>query len=166
MDNVRKKLIWCIVGNGISLILVLVMILSTDINGTYWDFGPNDKLIIVSILIDNWFKYFCLLLVISIINIIKVISEDVGMPILNFNIYNPDKKIITDFGKIELQVMANSMYMITSIRELFLILVTISQVDIALFDVLIKGVVAFYTIKLLLTEKKFCKNQDLNLEIL
>jgi hypothetical protein len=126
-----------------------------DINGSYLRFGPNQDLIIISILIDSWFKYFILLFIISTINVIKVISEDIGMPILSFNIYNPDKKVITDFTKFELKIMANVMYTVCSIRELFLILVTISQIDVALFDVIIKGLASLYTIELILKEKKF-----------
>ena len=33
-------------------------------------------------------------------------------PIIGFNIYNPDKKNISDFTKLELQIYGNSMYLI------------------------------------------------------
>ena len=163
MNDIRKKLYFCILGNGISLIIVLSLILSTKADGTYWNIGPNDNLIIVSVLINSWLKYTLLLFVITTINVIKVWSEDIGMPILGFNIYNPDKKLITDFGRLELQFMANLMFMIGSVRELFLILVTISQVDVALFDVVVKNITSFYTIRMLLFEKEFILS-DIDLE--
>ena len=163
MNNIKKKLFWCIIGNAISLFIVVLSIASMNINGIYLRFGPNDNLVIVSVLIDTWFKYLVLLFVISTINVIKVVSEDVGMPILGFNIYNPDKKVITDFSRFELEIMANIMYLICSIRELFLILITISQIDIAIFDVIVKGVASFYTIELILNEKIFEQpDADLN----
>ena len=166
MNNIKKKLFWCIIGNAVSLMLVIVSISSINISGSYLRFGPNNDLVIVSVLIDTWSKYIVLLLVISTINIIKVVSEDVGMPILGFNIYNPDKKVITDFSRFELEIMANIMYLICSIRELFLILVTISQLDIAIFDVIIKSSASFYTIKLILKEKTFETYEDLDILII
>jgi hypothetical protein len=34
------------------------------------------------------------------------------MPVLGYNVYNPDKKEIVDFGKYELWVYANSMSLV------------------------------------------------------
>ena len=84
--------------------------------------------IIISVKIDTYTKYGCLLGM--IINIMKVVSQEIGIPILGFNVYNPDKKHITEFTKLELQ--ANTMFMISSIRSMFMVLVSISQIDIAL----------------------------------
>ena len=76
-------------------------------------------------------------------------------PILGFSIYNPDKKIITEFTKNQLQVYGNLMYLIDSVRGVFTILVTISQVDIALVGVLVSEITGIFTIRMLLNEKQF-----------
>ena len=127
----------CILGYFASLLLVIFSVLLMDTNGSYWRFGPNDDLIIISVLIDDYTKYVCLIWIIAIINVMKVVSQEIGMSILSFNVYNPDKKHINDFGKIELHVMSSAMFMISSVREMFMVLVNIFQLDIALWNVLI-----------------------------
>ncbi len=82
------------------------------------------------------------------------------MPILGFNVYNPDKKIITEFGKNELQFFANTMFMISSVRDIFMVLLTISQVDVALWSVFIREFASFFTIRMLLNEKTFAELEE------
>jgi hypothetical protein len=82
------------------------------------------------------------------------------MPILGFNVYNPDKKNIPDFSKNELQLLANSMYMISSIRAILMVVVSVTQIDIALWTVLSSEITSFFTIRMLLNEKTF--NADPN----
>ncbi len=155
MVSLKNKLIYCIIGNLITLISVLFVVSIFDESDKYWRFGPNDHLIIINVKIDNYTKYGMLMMFIAFINIVKVLSEEIGMPILGFNVYNPDKTIITDFSKNELQFFANTMFMISSIRDIFMILLTISQVDVALWSVLIREFASFFTIRMLLNEKTF-----------
>ena len=68
----------------------------------YFRYGPHDDLILVSVKINTYSKYYLLLFIISILGFTEVMIEDLGLPILTFNIYNPDKHIITDFSKNEL----------------------------------------------------------------
>jgi hypothetical protein len=67
------------------------------------------------------------------------------MPVLGFSIYNPDKKIITEFTKNELQFYANSMYLMSSLRYVCELIVTISQLDLAIFSVLASEFASFFT---------------------
>ena len=155
MLNVRSKLRWCIAGNATTLIILLGLVLGLDNDGKYARFGPNDDLVIISVKIDTYTKYTLVLLLIAMINCIQILSEDIGMPIVGFNVFNPDKKHIDEFSKLELQVYANTMFMIGAIRNVFLTMVTISQMDIAIFSVMIKELTSFYTIRMLLNEKTF-----------
>lgn len=161
MKQIKQKLLWCIVGNFMSLFIIIIAILSLENKGSYWRFGPNDTLIVISIQINTWTKYICFILLLGIINTIKVFSEEIGMPILGFNIYNPDKKIITEFSKNELQLMANSMYLINALRSTFITIVTITQMDIALWNVAISELCSFFTIRMILNEKMF-QSHELN----
>ncbi len=43
-------------------------------------------------------------------NCIKVLVAELGEPVLVFNVYNPDKKVIDDFTKFELLFYANTMF--------------------------------------------------------
>ena len=67
------------------------------------------------------------------------------MHVLGFSIYNPDKKIITEFSKNELQFYANAMYLISSLRYVCELIVTISQLDLAIFSVLASEFAIFFT---------------------
>ena len=101
-----------------------------------------------------------LLLVIAIVKISDVLIQEIGSPIIGFNIYNPDKKIIKEFTKNELQFYGNSMYLINAIKAVLLIMVSISQIDIALWGVFVSETASIFTIRMLLNEKKFLKEGD------
>lgn len=159
--NVRNKIRICIITNLILLILVsTTLYLCSDGKNPYWSYGPNNELIIISVKIDTWFKYGTLIFFLFIINISKVVIEEIGMPILGFNVYNPDKKIITDFKKIELNLYANTMYIISSLRSVLMTVVSISQIDIAIIGVLISEITSIFTVYHLLSEKRFPLDGD------
>ncbi len=151
----KQKLKLCILASFISLLLIIGSIWVTDTNGAYWTIGPNDNLIVVSVKIDTWKKYIGLLAIISLVQIIKIAASEIGDPILGFTIYNPDKKVIKGFTKNEIQILANSSYMISSIRSVFMTVVTLSQIDVALWSVIIAEVTTFFTVRILLNGKKF-----------
>jgi len=109
----------------------------------------------MSIQINTINKYIILQIFLAITEIIRCIENEIASPILGFNIYNPDKKIITEFTKNELQIMANSMWLIKNLISALSILVTISQLDIAILKVIYSELTAVYTIRVLLNEKEF-----------
>ncbi len=160
MTTLRRKLALCIIGNSFTLVAVLATIIAYDEKSQYWSYGPSDTLVVISVHINTATKYGILLMFITLINIIQVISEEIGMPILGFNVYNPDKKHITDFTKLELQVYANLMFFISSVRQVFMIIVTITQVDIALYSVVVKEAASIVTIRMLLNEKTFESDKE------
>ena len=155
MINIRKKLLYCVAGNAATLIAVIAIVFAVGSKNSYIRVGPSPDFHILDVNIDTWGKYAVLILFLCIINSAQIISEDIGMPILGFNIFNPDKKEITDFTKLELQVYGNTMYAISSVRSVFMTMVTIAQIDVAVISVLIKEIVSIYTIRMLLNEKTF-----------
>ena len=97
---------------------------------------------------------------------VKISDVDISLiasKIIGFNIYNPDKKVITEFTKNELQFYGNSMYLIDAIKAVLLIMVNISQIDIALWGVIISETTSLFTIRMLLNEKEFNLNNDTEL---
>jgi len=111
-------------------------------------------------------KYCSLLALIFVNDVIRVIIQEFGDPVLYMNVYNPDKKEIADFSKAQLYFYANTMFLINNIRHIFTLLISITQIDIALFSVVIEQVVVIVTIKMLLDEKKFInKKSFLNKEV-
>ena len=157
LTNSRK--VWlCLIGNVITMILVLILVsIFKDDNSTYFRFGPNEDLIVISILIDTWGKWFSLLIFIGIIKSCDVLVNELGSPILGFRIYNPDKKIIDDFTKNELNFLANAMWFTNSFRSVFMTVVNITQIDIALCGMIMSEIISIFTVRHLLNTKKFIK---------
>ena len=127
----------------------------------YFRFGPNDDFIFISVQINTTQKYCSLLTLIFVNDIVRVIIQEFGSPVLFMNVYNPDKKEITEFSKLQLYFYANSMFLINNIRYIFTLLISVTQIDIALFSVLVEEVIVIFTIKMLLDEKKFINKKSL-----
>ena len=88
------------------------------------------------------------------------------MPILTFNIYNPNQKKIEDFTRMELQVLANIMFTLNAISYAITVQLSILQIDIAMFSGIFSELAAIPTIHILLKDKEFVneKKQDTNKE--
>ena len=154
--DVNSRLKKCVLGNfGILVLVLSLVILFDDNKSTYWRFGPHDDFILISVAIDNWTKFSILLILVAILKVSECIIAEVAHPIIGFNIYNPDKKEITEFTKIELQIYGNAMYTIDGVRRVLMIMMSITQVDIALWGVITSEITSIFTIRMLLNEKSF-----------
>lgn len=164
--NNNKRLKNCIFINFVLLFLIIVVIsVLKEPNDKYFRIGPNEELSVMSVKINTNAKYLLFQIFIAFTEVTRVIINEIASPILGFNIYNPDKKIITEFDKDELQIMANSMWFINNLISALYIMVTISQVDIAILKVIYSEITCIYTIRMLLNEKQFIKKSDFYNEI-
>ena len=165
MDN-KSKLRWCSIIYSIFLLIIIGIVFYFQSYDKYFRLGipksNEEPLIVLSIKIDNYYKYSCVLFLIACIRIIKVGVSEIADPVLSFTIYNPDKKNIIDFSKNELQFYANLLYFIDNIRYIFTLMITITQIDLALFSIFIDQLTTIFTIRLLLNEKSFNSYEDLN----
>lgn len=161
INNNNKRLKNCIFINFALLFLIIVVIsVLKEPNDKYFRIGPNEELSVMSVKINTNAKYLLFQIFIAFTEVTRVIINEIASPILGFNIYNPDKKIITEFDKDELQIMANSMWFINNLISALYIMVTISQVDIAILKVIYSEITCIYTIRMLLNEKQFIKKSD------
>ena len=86
-----NKLKYCLIGNAALLTASISLFVMFGAKETaYWNFGPNDNLVLINIKIDTWFKYNVLLVVILFFKVFNVVISEIANPILSFNIYNPD----------------------------------------------------------------------------
>ena len=157
----RKKIQIALAANLVLLCFLFFLIFNLGSQSKYFRFGPQDDFILISVKIDTWTRYGFLLLIISVIQITEVLIEDLGLPILTFNIYNPDKKVITDFKKMELQIYGNLMFLINNLRYIIQVLVTVTQIDIAIFAVLMAQITGIITVRFLINEKTFSRDIEL-----
>lgn len=153
-----KKIQLCLFANSILLGLVILFICIFATDSKYFRLGPNHDFIVISVPIYNYYRYSILLGIITFINITKVIIAEIGEPILVFNVYNPDKKIITEFTKFQLKLYTNTMFLISNTRRIFDIIITVTQIDIAIYSVLIEQITSFFTVNMLVNEKRFEKS--------
>jgi hypothetical protein len=92
--------------------------------------------------------------------VLDTVIQEFTNPVLGFNIYNPDKKHIVDFTKFELQFYAQSFWLINSIKSAFLLIISISQIDLAVAKVVYMEMAGIYTIRTLINEKTFGAQVD------
>ena len=150
------KLRYCVILNFILFFIILfVILICKDNNNYYMTYGPNDNLYVLSIKINTHQKYIFLQFFLLFVEFSRVFTNEIASPILGFNIYNPDKKIITEFTKNELQLLANMMWLINSLTNSLFVMITISQIDIAILRTIYSEFTTIITIRMLLNEKKF-----------
>jgi hypothetical protein len=151
----KQSLQYCIYAN----ILVLVILISTIIllvhDNPYLRIGPNISLIVLGIRIDTWVKYLILQVFVAINEILDVGLTEIGYPFLTLQVYDTDKKEIHDFTRVELQIYTNIYYIIGSVRYVFTLLITLSQVDIALLKVVYGESITIYNVRRMLKHKAF-----------
>ena len=159
-NNFRLK--YCVFINFLLFIFIVitVVIFNNNNNNNYFKYGPNDDLDILGIKINTIDKYLYLQLFLCFVEISRAWTNEIASPILGFNIYNPDKKIIKEFTKNELQLLANIMWLINSLTNALFILITISQIDIAILRILYSEITTIFTIRLLLNDKTFIVEND------
>jgi hypothetical protein len=163
----RIKLKYCVLLNCLVFAIILIVItICKDSQINYLNYGPNNNLYVLSVKIDTLSKYLYLQLFLICIECSRVFINEIASPILGFNIYNPDKKVITEFSKNELQLLANVMWLINSLTNSLFVMITISQIDIAILRILYSEITTIFTIRILLNEKKFvCKKVNDQIEL-
>ena len=130
----------------------------------YFRFGWSNNFIFVSVVIDTPLKYIFLCIFIILINIADVLTNEIANPILYFSTYNPDRKIINDFTRNELQIYSNIMYFIQILKKCLQVLITISQIDIAFISAISSQISGMLTINFLLNEKQFNTSSDIQMD--
>ena len=153
----NSKKVWlCLIVNFITMILVLIIVsIFRSEKSTYFKFGPSKDLIVISVEIDTWKKWILLNIFIWMVKGCDVMVNEIGSPILGFRVYNPDKKIIDDFTKNQLNFLANSMWFVNGFRTVLMAVITITQVDIAFSGMIVSEIVSIFTVRHLLNCKTF-----------
>ena len=151
MINMRREIQLCIVTNLVLLIGIVAIICRYS----ELQFGYSDNLVIIGIVINTPHKYIFLHFVIFLTGFIHSIIYEYANPVLYFNVFNDERKHITDFGKNELQLYAQSLWFMTAIKNAFMLLVSISQIDIILCKILYYEIAVALVIRYKLNHKTF-----------
>ena len=156
MKYLKEKLNICMFVNFLTLLLICLPVFYFN-NGksSYFKFGWCDDLVLISVPINTITKYIIVCLYIAGLKATNCLINEIVSPIIGFRIYNPDKKYIQDFTKNELQLYGNIYYMICGFKRLMLIMISITQIDLAMIGMLSGEIMSFFTIRMLLNEKIF-----------
>jgi len=152
---------WCLVGNSIIIVLMSIAVFCVDRDvvdttaSNYLRAGWNDSLNIIGISIDTAWKYLVAQVFIALVEILDVGMSEIAYPIITLVIYNEDKKIIDNFSRRELQVCANLTYLLSNIRAVLTILVSVAQIDIAILRVIYGQILSMCAINRMLKHKTF-----------
>ncbi len=149
----------CVNGFVLSIILICVFTFSVP-DHPYIRFGPSDDLVVVTVGIHTYEAYAILIIMIFFVNVGNTLVSEFGSTALNFLIYNPDKVSIEGFTRWELEVAGNLLYIITDMQKIFLVLVSITQIDIAVVSMVSRRVVSGIAIHVLLKKKQFSKEDN------
>lgn len=145
----------CLCLNVLLLAVVLSAVLLFATDSAYFRAGPSPDFVLISVAIDTPRRYTALLAIIALMNCIKVCVAELGEPVLVFNVYNPDKTVITEFSRWQLLFYANAMFLVSNTRRVFEVMVTVTQFDIALFSILVEQLASMGTVWFLVREKRF-----------
>ena len=164
--KLKQQLKLCIAGSAVLTIITLIFTTIFAEEKGWFSFGPSSHLSIAGVIIDTREKYSLLIFSIVLNSIIDTLVSEFAQPILGFNIYNPDKKLITDFkSKRELQVLATLYWSFNNVRTIFTNLVSITQVDLALIKWVVLEITGVYTINIILSKKRFAEDLEEELEM-
>lgn len=164
--KLKQQLKFCIAGSAVLTIITLIFTTIFAEEKGWFSFGPSSHLSIAGVIIDTREKYSVLVISIVFNSVIDTLVSEFAQPILGFNIYNPDKKLITDFkSKRELQVLATLYWSFNNVRNIFTNLVSITQLDLALIKWVVLEITAIYTINIILSKKRFVEYFEHDLEM-
>ena len=149
----------CLLFNIITL-GIIITIVSIVGNGSYLNFGPSKDVNIIGVVINTWTRWVIVNTLIIFISVSDTFINEWGLPYLYFRIYNPDTKLVTDVTPVELQSLANSMYFCYSVKNVIYTLCYVTQIDFAIVRVLSGELASIFTIRGLITDKKFIKNTN------
>lgn len=107
MLDVNRKLRICIVANFCLLVMIALLIfILNDGTSKYFRTGWHDDLVMISVPINTLERYLFLLFFIALVRVMDVVIGEIAQPIIGFNIYNPDKMLLTNLPRMNFRHMA------------------------------------------------------------
>jgi hypothetical protein len=152
--QVNKTIQVCIVINGV-LLSCIAGIVFRFADERMLKVGYSKDLVILGVTIDTFDKYLFLQFMIFLVEFCYALIYEYANPIMYFSIFNADKVIINDFSKLELQIYAQSIWFLTSLKNGLMLLVAIQQIDITLSKIFFNEIAAAIVIRNLLNKKQF-----------
>jgi hypothetical protein len=163
--SVNKKIQIAIISN-LVLLLSTILVICKFADKDILRVGYSKDLIVLGVTIDSLDKYLILQFIIFLVEFFHSIIYEFANPIMYFQVFDSKQKYITDFTKLELQLYAQSLWFITSLKNGFMLLVSITQIDITICKIIYSEIAVVIVIRNLLNQKVFVsKNNDASTSI-
>lgn len=156
--TINRKLQIAITSN-LLLLLSTIGVIYTFADRDVLRVGYSKDLVVLGITIDTLDKYLMLQLIIFLVEFFHSIIYEFANPIMYFQVFDAKHKYITDFTKLELQFYAQTLWFVTSLKTGFMMLVSITQIDITVCRIIYSEIAVVIVIRNLLNEKIFVKNK-------
>lgn len=154
--TVNRKIQIAITSN-LVLLLGTISVICTFADKDILRVGYSKELIVLGITIDTLDKYLLLHLIIFLVEFFHSIIFEYANPIMYFQVFDAKNKYITDFTKLELQLYAQTLWFVTSLKTGFMMLVSITQIDITICKIIYSEIAVVIVIRNLLNDKIFVK---------
>jgi len=159
--TINHKIQIAIVSNML-LLLSTIIVICTFADRDILRIGYSKDLVVLGVTIDTLDKYLVLQFIIFLVEFLHSIIYEFANPIMYFQVFDSKHKYITDFTKFELQFYAQSLWFITSLKTGFMLLVSITQIDITICKIIYSEIAVVIVIRNLLNDKVFVKNKPSN----
>jgi hypothetical protein len=137
------------------LMVIAMFVAALGQDNHYIRFGPHIELTLLSVPIDTWSRYWLTVTLLSLINAIAVFSQEVVQPALEYRVYNPAYHNISRYSKRELFVLTNVKFTCNGVRQVFVILISVTQIDLALWQTLTGSILSLACVWRILGTKTF-----------
>ena len=96
----------------------------------------------------------------GLFEIVDVFINDTIYPYVNNNVRDNNIKHIKEFTRMEIQMITNGSFFLSSIKYSLYVMVSISQIDVVLIKVLIGEITCIFTTSIQLSNKTFMNNSN------
>lgn len=119
--------------------------------------GPAHDLVIpiLEIVIDTWEKYIGIVAVTCFTVLSILINEEFGMPVIDFNVYDPTLEAVQGFTKNELHFYSCAFFAQSNLMKMFATLIVLARLDLFLIAFAVEEFATIFTIGDLLRPKRF-----------
>jgi hypothetical protein len=143
---------------GVTIAIISIVLAFNDTESLYLRYGWHEDLAILGIKINTGYRYVCLLLLLGLLEAIDVFINDTIFPYVNNNVRDNNVKHIKEFTRHEIQLLTNGSFFLSTVKYQLYVMISISQIDIALIRALIGETACIFTTNIQLNGKTFMNN--------
>ena len=144
MVKKQKVVIWTVVLNVILSVGMLILLFTVDHDVAYIHLGPSQSLYFVTICVNTWSRWYLYMSMVGLLSIIDTYSHEYITPFI-FERTHLEDSSIHGFTSVDgnpqlvtLSSLATGHFLSQCLRTLYFTLIMVSQLDVALWNIMIR----------------------------